>query len=330
MQVGKYLEVNQPIIYKTFINSIKEDKLSHAYLLVGDPGTPLKEVATYLAKSLACDDPNPLACNNCISCIRIDHNNYPDFVVFDGSKESIKKGDIASIESQFERTAIERKGIMIYVIHLMENMTIEAVNSILKFLEEPRPNVYAFLTTNNENAILPTIISRCQTMQLKLIDRKLIINEAIQYGVGLDDAELLSFFFNDAELILDYLQNEEESAPYRVAKEMVLSLLTSLSEGDTKGAVFYMQSKVGAFINKKESLRFFLDMLAHFFTDIVNIKNSNDITLSSYDTILKSLANNVKQPEAGLLEIQKQRYLVNLNLNIPLQLDHLIFELVKE
>ena len=152
----------------------------------------------------------------------------------------------------------------------MENMTIEAVNSILKFLEEPRPNVYAFLTTNNENAILPTIISRCQTMHLKLIDRKLIINEAIQYGVGLDDAELLSFFYNDAELILDYLMSEEESAPYHVAKDMVLSLLTSLSKGDQKEAIFYMQNKVSQMINKKESLRFFLDMLAHFFEDIVN------------------------------------------------------------
>ena len=60
MQVGKYLEVNQPIIYKTFINSLREDKLSHAYLLVGDPGTPLKEVATYLAKSLVCDAPDGL------------------------------------------------------------------------------------------------------------------------------------------------------------------------------------------------------------------------------------------------------------------------------
>ena len=330
MQVGKYLEINQPIIYKTFINSLKEDKLSHAYLLVGDPGTPLKEVATYLAKSLVCDSPDPLACNNCISCIRIDHNNYPDFVVFDGAKDSIKKGDVASIESQFERTAIERKGIMIYVIHLIENMTIEAVNSILKFLEEPRPNVYAFLTTNNENAILPTIISRCQTMHLKLIDRDKIIQEATEFGVSKEDAELLSFFYNDAELILDYLQDEELSAPYHIAKEMVLSLLTSLSNGDDKEAIFYMQSKVGVLINKKESLRFFLDMLAHFFTDIVNIQNSSTITLTSYDTILKALANNIKHAENGLLEIQKQRNLINLNLNIPLQLDHLILEIVKE
>ena len=147
MQVGKYLKDNQPIIYKTFVNSLKENRLSHAYLLVGNPGTPLKEVAIYLAKSLVCDDPNPLACNNCISCLRIDHNNYPDFVVFDGSKESIKKDYVLSIESQFERTPIEKKGIMVYVIHLMENMTIEAVNSILKFLEEPKENVFAFLTT---------------------------------------------------------------------------------------------------------------------------------------------------------------------------------------
>ena len=329
MQVGKYLEINQPIIYKTFVNSLKKDKLSHAYLLVGDPGTPLKEVATYLAKTLICDNPDPLACNNCISCIRVDHNNYPDFVIFDGEKESIKKGDIASIESQFERTAIERKGVMVYVVHLMENMTIEAVNSILKFLEEPRPNVYAFLTTNNENAILPTIISRCQTLHLKLIERNKIIKEATEFGVSQEDAELLSFFYNDSELILDYLQSEE-CAPYHVAKDMVLTLLNSLGSKDYKEAIFYTQTKIAPAINKKESLRFFLDMLAHFFEDAINIQNSNSITLKSYDTILRSLASNLSNIEAGLLEIQKQRNLVNLNLNIPLQLDHLLFEIVKE
>ena len=331
MQVGKYLEVNQPIIYKTFINAIKEDKLSHAYLLVGNPGTPLKEVATYMAKSLICDDPNPLACNNCISCIRIDHNNYPDFIIFDGSKdESIKKKDVDSVESQFQRTPIERKGVMVYIIHLVENMTLEAVNGILKFLEEPRPNVYAFLTTNNENSILPTIVSRCQTMHLKLIDSKLVIKEATEFGVPLEDAELLSFFFNDSELILDYLKDEEQSAPYHIAKEMVLNLLNSLEKEDDKEAIFYTQTMIAPSLRKKDTLRFFLDMLAHFFEDIVNIQNNNNITLTSYDTILRSLASKMKNAESGLLEIQKQRSLININLNVALQLDHLIIEIVKE
>lgn len=330
MQVGKYLRETQPIIYKTFINSLRDNKLSHAYLLVGNPGTPLKEVATYLAKSIICDTPDPLACNNCISCLRIDHNNYPDFLIFDGSKESIKKDYIQSIESQFERTAIENKGIMIYVIHLIENMTIEAINSILKFLEEPRPNVYAFLTTNNENSILPTIISRCQVMHLKLIDRSTIINTAVEYGVNKEDAELLSYFYNDSDMIFDYLKDEETSAPYLVSKKAILELLNELDKGDGKEAIFYMQKEISPLINKKESLRFFLDMLAQFFEDLLNIQNNNPITLTSYDKILSSLAGKLKHIQESLLEIQKQRNLVNLNLNIQLQLDHLIFEIAKE
>lgn len=91
MQVGKYLQNHQPIIYKTFTNAIKNNHLSHAYLLVGNPGTPLYEVAHYLPKSILCDEPNPLACNSCITCLRVDDNNYPDFIVFDGSKGMIKK-----------------------------------------------------------------------------------------------------------------------------------------------------------------------------------------------------------------------------------------------
>jgi len=330
MQIGKYLKENQPIIFNTFVNSLKDDKLSHAYLLVGNPGTPLKETAVYLAKSIICDDRDPLACNNCISCLRIDHNNYPDFIVFDGSKESIKKDYIRTIESQFERTAVERKGIMIYVIHLIENMTIEAVNSILKFLEEPRPNVYAFLTTNNENAVLPTILSRCQVLHLKLIDRKNVIKEAETYGVAKDDAEILSYFYNDPEMIFEYLRDDELSKPYLLSKAAINDLLEALDKEDDREAIFISQTIIQPLVNSKESFRFFLDILGQFFEDLINIQNNNNITLSSYDTILNRLATKLNHIQESLLEIQRQRNLVNLNLNIPLQLDHLIFTIVKE
>jgi len=333
MQIGKYLRENQPLIYKTFINSLEKNKLSHAYLLVGNPGTPLKETAMYLAKSMICDEPSPLACNNCISCLRIEHNNYPDFLVFDGSKESIKKDDVQSIEAQFERTAVERKGIMVYIIHLIENMNNIATNSILKFLEEPRPNVFAFLTTNNENSILPTIISRCQVMHLKLVDRKEVIHDAFEYGVPIDDAELLSYFYNDGEMIFDFLRNDEENKIYHASKKAIISLLEELDKNNHREAIFHMQNVITPMVNnskKQQSLRFFLDLLAQFFEDLLNIQNNNNITLSSYDTILTSLAGKLNHVQENLLEIQKQRNLVNLNLNIPLQLDHLIFEIVKE
>ena len=49
------------------------------------------DVACFFAKSILCDDPSPLACNSCITCLRVDDRNYPDFYVYDGSKATIKK-----------------------------------------------------------------------------------------------------------------------------------------------------------------------------------------------------------------------------------------------
>jgi DNA polymerase-3 subunit delta' len=70
MQIEKYLQEYQPVIYKTFVNALETNKLSHAYLLSGSVGTPLKDVAIYLAKSLLCDNPNPLACNECTTYMK--------------------------------------------------------------------------------------------------------------------------------------------------------------------------------------------------------------------------------------------------------------------
>ena len=50
MQIENYLKEYQPVIYKTFVNALETKKLSHAYLLSGSIGMPLKETALYLAK----------------------------------------------------------------------------------------------------------------------------------------------------------------------------------------------------------------------------------------------------------------------------------------
>ena len=86
-------------------------------------------------------------------------------------------------------------------------MTIEAINSILKFLEEPGQQIYAFLTTNNENSILPTIISRCQVLRLKLIDMNIVIKDAMDFGVEKKDAEL-RFLYREEVLWRDIRSDE--------------------------------------------------------------------------------------------------------------------------
>lgn len=330
MQVEKYLKNYQPVIYKTFLRSLQNEHLSHAYLLSGNPGTPLLEVAKFLAKSILCDDPSPLACNNCITCLRVDDNNYPDFIVFDGSKSTIKKDEVASVEDQFEKTAFESKGIMIYVLHLIENMTEQAINSILKFLEEPGKNVYAFLTTNNENSILPTIISRCQVMHLKLIDRQYVIDDAMDNEVKKEDAELLSYFYNDGELIAEILADEDEKDSYESAKEAFTNFLNELKKDDSREVIYFAQTEIIPLVNTKESARFFLDMLTQAFKDIITIQNGDYPILDSYATILQELADKLDNAQEILIELLKDRNLINTNVNISLLIDHLVLHIIRE
>ena len=329
MNVETYLRTYQPVIYHTFIREVQSDRLSHAYLISGNPGTPLFEVANYLAKSILCDDPEPLACNTCITCLRVEDDNYPDFLIFDGSKGTIKKEAVATIETMFEKEAFEAKGIKIYLLHLIENMTDEATNSLLKFLEEPHPNIYAFLTTNNENSILPTIISRCQNFHLKSISRSQVIDEAIALNIDPQDAEFLSYFYNEPNLIYDLINDEDEFEYYNSAKQGLFEFLETLTKSK-KEAIFIAQNKVSPTINNKEALRFFIDMLTQVLEDVVNYRNRQPIVLKSSDQLIHWLDESIDNPSEVLLEVLKCRGLINLNVNPQLILDHIVYHLAGE
>ena len=330
MQVEKYLKKYQPVIYQTFLNSLQKGQLSHAYLISGTNGTPILEIAKFFAKSILCDDPSPLACNSCITCLRVDDDNYPDFFIFDGSKSTIKKEAVTTIESSFEKKAFENKGIRIYILHLIENMTIEAINSILKFLEEPGQQIYAFLTTNNENSILPTIISRCQVLRMKLIDKNIVINEAVAFGVDKKDAELLSYFYNDGELIQEILSDEENNEAFFVAKKCFEETIQVMNESDKDALLYHVQSNTANQIKSKESCRYFINMLVMAYEDMIAISNEKRPFLESYATILEHLASKLSHLSESLIELLRCATAINTNVNIALLIDHVFYIITKE
>lgn len=53
------------------------------------------------------------------------------------------------------------------VIQSFEGITIEAQNALLKILEEPPANTIIFITLAQKEMVLPTILSRCQIIELK-------------------------------------------------------------------------------------------------------------------------------------------------------------------
>jgi DNA polymerase-3 subunit delta' len=257
--------------------------------------------------------------------MRVDEENYPDMMVFDGESGRIKKGDIEKITSNFDKTALEEKGIMIYVLHLVETMTPIAVNSLLKFLEEPGKNIFAFLTTENESKVLPTIISRTQVLRFREIDRAKIIKDAENMGVLLEDAEILSGFYNDSSAIKEV----SESKDYETAKQALNDQLNSLllSPDD---AVFTCQRFIVSSIKQQPVARLYIKMLTEVFKDLLNLSVNESITLKSYDNILHELLNHVSHIDKSLIVLMSSLKKLDYNVNIGLLLDHIIYSITKE
>lgn len=325
MSLGNYLKTKQPLVTKSFSYGLTHDQLAHAYLITGESGTPLKQTALFLAKSVICDHPNPFADEECTTCQRIDHDEYPDFVFLDGEEDSIKKDEVRETLNLFQKTPLERKGVMIYVIHLVENMTPEAVNSLLKFLEEPNDYTYAILTTQNEDRVLPTIISRCEKLRLILTPRKEVIEESVALGVKKEDAELLSSFYNDPEILKAKAEEEE----YQSFKNGLSDALDALTRSPNY-ARYIFEHDVNALLTTKAKGRFFFDALTLFFRDIVAYKGGNPIALTSYGTIIAEAAKKLPHPESSLLSIMTLRGEIELNIRIGLILSRLVNVLTKE
>lgn len=319
MNIKDNLIKYQPSVYQTLLNAKKNNRFSHAYLLSASYGMPLIDFAIYIAQSILCDNGDPLACLNCPTCLRIAEKNYADLLIEDGSKEKIKKQQIDNIERAFVKTALENKGKMIYILHLVENATPIALNSLLKFLEEPNQNVYAILTTYNENKVLPTILSRTQILHLSPIPRLDVINHAINNGVAIEDAELLSSIYNDDENLKDFSSSET----YKKIKSLLLEFLEEFINNKDYGN-FIMEKKIIPQIKSYEQVEIFFDLLLDFLYNLMLKKIYQEIVLKSYVKIIDGLENTIINPQKTFLEILEAKKAIDININIPLLFDYLL------
>ena len=130
-------------------------------------------------------------------------------------------------------------------------------------------------------------------------------------------------------MVFELFNNEENKESYLNMKEAVIHFLQALNEDKSK-AIYVMQHEIIPKVKTKEDIRYFLDMLAQFFEDLLNILSNREITIKSYATILGELANKLSHISDSLVEILKQRSIINLNVNTSLLLDHLTNYIVKE
>lgn len=156
-----------------YFNNI--DNMSHAFLI----GNVLfDDIEKDLTKVIQ---------NKLLNIDNLNLKENPDIYYFNQYETLITKDNIKELLNNLSKTS-QFNNVKIYIINGAEKMSSSVYNSILKTLEEPENNIYAFLITKNMEMVGDTIKSRCQKIYLNFdnettYDDELIktTNEIIKY-----------------------------------------------------------------------------------------------------------------------------------------------------
>ena len=317
MDCVNYLKKYQEIPYNIFKNALENNRFFHAYLLSGPTGTPIFEIAKFLSKCLL-NNKHELKEEDNIIYKTVENGTYPDLIIIDTKKEQVKIDDIRRIEDKFSQTSINQLGIKIYIINLIENLRPNEANALLKFLEEPLDNTYAILTTENEYSILPTILSRTEIVRFSSVNKNDLIDECIKLGVNKKDAEILTFFQNDASMIKEEIENEN----YLEAKKYVENFINLLPNKEKLR--FFVLNEINPNLKSKIQIRLFIDLLIIYLKEANKMKLKENIIIGESKDKLNVIISNVNSIDDAILKLMNYRYELSYNLNSQLLFLNLI------
>lgn len=261
------IKSSQPKVVKLLENSFKNNRLSHAYLFEGERGTRKFETALYFAQLLLCkSDEKP--CEVCSNCRRIKHGTHPNVYIIEPIKNIIRKSQIVDLQTEFSKTGVE-KGPKIYIIKDVETINVGAANSLLKFLEEPHPNIHAILTTSNVNRMLPTIISRSQVVQFSSFSKEVIEEELIEMGYPTVTAKIVSRLTNSVNDAVDIANGDF----FLDLVDLVRTIYKM--QANKESAIIYFNENSSILYQDKIISSLFLSILITFQKDLINHKMEN-------------------------------------------------------
>lgn len=236
----------------------EQNKLSHAYLFIGEHEQ--SEFALYAAQAILCPQKKIGACQTCSSCLRVKNHQHADFIYLSGKETSIKKEDILKLQHEFKQSSLEASGHQVYIIECVENATVSAMNSLLKFLEEPKANVTAILTSSSEQRVLETIRSRCLIIGLKEEGAEALFHDLVSQEYDLLDAYYLSKLFPSLQAI-------ESDKQYHTVSDFAKEFINDLNQRQLNVALVKLQAQTTKHRSiDRDGFAMFLDVLTHTYS----------------------------------------------------------------
>ena len=307
-----------------FKKAIANHKISHAYILTGEAGMGRKSIANAFAMTLLCEKGGSEPCMSCHSCKQVMSGNHPDLIYVTHEKPgSIGVDDV---REQINDTIMIRpysSYYKIYIVDEAEKMTVQAQNALLKTIEEPPSYAVIILITTNQEAFLPTILSRCVQMKLKPLKDFTIKSYLTQnLHIPEKDADICAAFARGNLGKAIHLSSSDE---FRELFQKVMVLVKNVGTMD----ISMLLDCIREMKEQNFDIGEVLDLMQFWYRDVLMFKVTKDMNLLIFKNEYKMINETGEKVdyaglEAILAAIDTARPRLNANVNMELAMELLL------
>ena len=331
-----WLTVGHDGALRTLERGLRDARLAHAYMLVGPRHVGRMTLALDIARAVNCIGESP-PCSECEQCTRIAGDLHADVRVvgLDGQDDAdaapraaISIGQVRDVQRESSLKPYEGS-CRVFIVDGAEQLTDEAANCLLKILEEPPDQVMLLLLALDGGALLPTIASRCQRLELKPLPIPLVAEELMTRGaVDHDDAERIARLSKGR---LGWAIRAVTRPELLERRASTLEAIEKAVRGDLEERFQYAASVAGRFREGREAVRQELTLWMEWWRDVLLVREglAESITNLSRLDALSELAGRLSlvQVVGAVRAIEETRDHLERNVNPRLALENLMLAL---
>ena len=305
-------------------SAISAGKISHAYILNGENNAGKMMLAESFAMALQCETGKEEACMQCRSCHQAVEHNQPDIIYVTHEKPNIISVD--DIRHQLNNDMVIKpysSKYKIYIIDEAEKMNIQAQNALLKTIEEPPAYAVILLLTTNADSFLPTILSRCITLNLKTVKEELIKEHLMKvHRIPDYQAEVCASFAQGNVGKAIQLASSDE---FNELKSSVIGIVKKIEDMD----IYELNGIMKQISEYKNNMEDFFDLLILWYRDVLYYKSTENVTHlifkdEVYDIKRQAAKKSYSGIERILSSIEQTKRRLNANVNFDLSIELLL------
>ncbi len=313
--------IGQKKVLHLLENTIRNNKIGHAYIFTGPKGIGKRTIAGGFARGLLCSDPDSsFVCGSCKACRLVENKSSPDIYIIDADGKKIGIDEIRAIQEHIIKKPLYSKR-KAYLIFDSDKMTVQAQNALLKTLEDPPGYAVIIMTAASYEALKETIRSRAVRLALTRNSNeevKAFIESAV--GNTCDTGFITAYSDGIIGRALELAQSEK----VQCLRDEVLEIIINPDHTHFE----YLEQN-------KENIGQILDMFILFYRDILlllmNCPESKLINSDKKDIIFNNINKySVKRVIDLIKTVEQTRKKLEFNTNYQLTLEVLLMNIQED